>query len=125
MGAELRAVIVESENAEPFEDFWLLYPRRVAKKDARKMWARIPESLHNRIFISIVAWRRVWKDKEENFIPYPATWLNGERWEDDLPQEYRVSHASHVPAAPSVVGARTEMPQSVRDVIAKLKAGSC
>ena len=25
-----------------------------------------------------------WKDKDLQYIPYPATWLNGRRWEDEI-----------------------------------------
>ena len=39
--------VVQMPNQEPdlsidFTDFWGMYPRRVAKKDARKAWQKIP-----------------------------------------------------------------------------------
>lgn len=121
MAIELRAVPVENENPDPFADFWLLYPRHIAKKDAARMWARIPESQHVHIFTALVAWRRVWERKDVEYIPYPATWLNGERWEDELPQEFRRTHASHVPVQPSAPSERTAMPDYVRVLLAKLR----
>lgn len=116
----LRAVHVENEKPEPFADFWLLYPRRVAKKDAQKAWNRIPDALHIRIFTALVAWRIVWRDKDAEYLPYPASWLNGERWEDELPPEYRRSHLSHVQVT-STPSERTQMPEHVREALAKLR----
>jgi hypothetical protein len=28
--------------------------------------------------------KSVWKDKEQQYIPHPSTWLNGKRWEDEI-----------------------------------------
>ena len=121
MIAELHAIPAAQESLDPFADFWLLYPRRVAKKDARKAWARIAPSLHNPILASLVSWRVVWRDKDVEFLPHPATWLNGERWEDELPQEFVRTHASHVLAAPRGSDERTVMPEHVRLALAKLR----
>lgn len=69
-----------------FEDFWRAYPRRVAKKDALKAWQKISAEHHGRIMQAIEANKRSeqWKKDGGQFIPYPATWLNGERWEDEI-----------------------------------------
>lgn len=70
-----------------FEQFWLLYPRKVAKGDARKSWKKIV--LHNGLFEKICQQVEAAKQTEQwqrdggQFIPYPATWLNQSRWEDD------------------------------------------
>jgi hypothetical protein len=121
MVAELRAVARENEIPDAFSDFWLLYPRRVARKDARKAWDRIPDSLHARIFTALVDWRVIWRDKDVEYLPYPATWLNGERWEDEVPAEYKRSNLSHVPVAPAAPSARTPLPDHVRSLLAKLR----
>lgn len=69
-----------------FDDFWKAYPRRVAKKDAQKSWARIHAEDYPQIFASIAAFKRTegWRKENGRFIPMPATWLNGERWTDEL-----------------------------------------
>ncbi len=123
MLAEVRAIEANGPIlSDPFEDFWTLYPRHDAKKAARQAWAKIDASLHNHILISLVGWRRVWNARDDHrYTPMPATWLNGERWEDELPQEFRRTHASHVPAQPSKPAERTEMPENVRALIAKLR----
>lgn len=69
-----------------FEDFWRTFPRRLAKKDALKAWQRIDPSMHARIMTSLTQQKKSeqWRKDSGQFIPYPASWLNGERWEDEL-----------------------------------------
>lgn len=116
MAAVLELVQEQNRATDPFDDFWLLYPRRVAKKDARKAWSRIPPSQHVAILTAVVAWRRVWADKDAQYIPHPATWLNGERWEDELPATNVPLHASHVAAT------RQELPQERGVIPANVQA---
>jgi hypothetical protein len=69
-----------------FDEFWALYPRKVAKAVARKAFARLTEQQQldacKAIDDHIVYWKV--KEVELEFIPHPSTWLNGERWEDEL-----------------------------------------
>lgn len=71
-----------------FETFWELYPRRVAKGQARRAWARLRPNaeLRGRIYDGVRRSAAYWNDQgtEKQFIPHPATWLNAERWEDEL-----------------------------------------
>ena len=85
--------------APQWDDFWTLYPRRVAKKDALKAWSRLKPAQQMAAIVACAAWRRVWATKDLDYLPYPATWINGERWEDELPPEFTQSNASHVAAA--------------------------
>lgn len=120
----LRIAAVNEPQTGPdaFDDFWLLYPKRVAKKDAKKAWAKIPPSMHNQILTSLVAWRKVWAEEDVNFLPHPSTYLNGERWEDELPADAVSTHASHA-AAVLPTAERGEMPAHVAALLAKLRAG--
>lgn len=69
-----------------FEEFWKLYPKKVAKGDARKAWqqvAKIRPPLSTLLKAVVVAKAcEQWRRDGGAFIPYPATWLRGERWED-------------------------------------------
>lgn len=69
-----------------FDQFWLAYPRKVAKADAEKAWAKInPEQpLFDEIMrgLSAAANSQAWLKDGGQFIPHPATWLNGKRWTD-------------------------------------------
>lgn len=108
---------------EGFDAFWTLYPRHVAKKDARRAWDRINPAEHAEILTALVSWRRVWlKRGEMEYVPHPATWLNGERWTDELPSAPAVVplHASHVAAAPAKPYTRGEMPEEVRAALRTL-----
>ena len=69
-----------------FADFWRLYPRKVARKDAERAWSRIDASLYPKICAGVESHRQTddWRRDGGRFIPYPATYLNGERWEDEL-----------------------------------------
>lgn len=70
-----------------FDDFWKAYPKKKAKEDARKAWAKIKpsESLLKIIIADVEAQSRTqdWKKDGGKYIPYPATYLNGKRWEDE------------------------------------------
>lgn len=69
-----------------FDEFWALYPRKVAKAVARKAFQRLTEQQQLDACKAIDDHLMYWKAKETGleFIPHPATWLNQERWEDEL-----------------------------------------
>ena len=69
-----------------FDEFWSLYPRKIAKATARKAWAKLSAEQQLMAAKAIDTHCQYWsaKETELEFIPHPATWLNGERWEDEL-----------------------------------------
>jgi len=72
---------------QEFDLFWSIYPRHIAKADARKAWkqtAKIRPTL-DLLTSALEAQKKSAQWQSEQFIPYPATWLRGERWEDCLP----------------------------------------
>jgi hypothetical protein len=82
---EPKKISVKGDDAG-FERFWVEYPRKVAKPEARKAfakaWRKLPTG--NEVETLIGALERAkaaWTDPQ--FIPHPATWLNGERWQDE------------------------------------------
>jgi hypothetical protein len=74
--------------------------------------------------VSLIEWRRVWQQKETQYLPHAATWLNGERWEDELPPEYTQSSASHLPAALPEVLPRSIIPDHVKAFLARMRSKS-
>ena len=71
---------------EGFEEFWKTYPRKVNKKEAISSWkkAKIP-SLEK--IIQIIEKQKQsdqWLSDNGKYIPYPSTWLNKEKWNDEL-----------------------------------------
>jgi hypothetical protein len=73
---------------DDFDQFWAAYPKKVAKADARKAWAQTkdvrPDISVLLTAIAAVCKTESWMKQGGTFIPYPATWLRGERWEDEL-----------------------------------------
>jgi hypothetical protein len=69
-----------------FDEFWSIYPRKIAKAVARKSWQKLSAEQQLMAAKAIDSHCQYWKAKETEleFIPYPATWLNQERWEDEL-----------------------------------------
>lgn len=70
-----------------FADFWAAYPRKIAKGEAEKAWSKLKPSpgLTTKIVsaVNAAAGCEQWARDGGKFIPHPATWLNGKRWEDE------------------------------------------
>jgi len=89
----LSLVKEENDAAEiTFEEFWSEYPRRQAKKDALKAWNRIDPGRREAILRGVRAWKRSeqWLRDGGQYIPMASTFLNGERWEDEVEISVRV-----------------------------------
>lgn len=69
-----------------FQDFWAIYPRRVAKRAAQKAWDK--EMKAGTDPDSIIAGLRrqipIFARKDEQFIPHASTWIHSGRWEDEV-----------------------------------------
>lgn len=73
---------IESMYSKQFELFWSNYPHKVDKARARKAFRKID---HKKLKPVVEGAQRFAEDPNlpaRAYIPYPATWLNGERWED-------------------------------------------
>ena len=72
-----------------FDTFWSDYPKKVAKQNALKAWKRIDadQDVFGEIMTGLQRWKasEEWTRDDGRFIPHPATWLNGRRWEDEIP----------------------------------------
>lgn len=78
-----------SQDDPNFIRFWQTWPRKIAKKSARLAWTNAiklsdPETIIDAAKEFADYCERV--GTESRFIPHPSTWLNGERWEDELPE---------------------------------------
>lgn len=76
--------------AELFARFWALYPRKVSKDAARKAWDKL--DLSAELFETMIEALGAqslsvdWTKDNGQFIPHASTWLNGKRWEDEVPE---------------------------------------
>jgi DNA-binding transcriptional regulator YhcF (GntR family) len=85
-----RATVAHPKDTPFFLAFWQAYPRRVGKGAARIAFDRAIRSADpNEIVQAAIAYSQHCQEMgiEMKFRPHPATWLNGERWEDDLEAE--------------------------------------
>lgn len=119
-------IVPLTQSGPTFADFWLLYPKKVARLDAEKAWNRLSNVHRVDAVSALVNWRTLWFAEASGcrFAPHAATWLNGQRWEDELPENWGHRHASHQPAKIPEAGPHTQMPDNVRAVIAKLKGAA-
>ena len=73
---------------EDFELFYKAYPNKKAKDAALRMWEkRNGERPPIQELLKILEAQKEtydWKKEKGKFIPHPATWLNGKRWEDEI-----------------------------------------
>ena len=68
-----------------FEEFWNLYPRKLAKKKAEESFKKAMKVADFKdILGGLKKYLTVWAGKEAEFIPHAATWLNQHRWEDEV-----------------------------------------
>jgi hypothetical protein len=70
-----------------FEEFWATYPRKEAKQKAHRAWMTGQLDRMAAKIIDDVRVRQVkhlpWQEGRK-FIPLPASYLNGQRWEDEM-----------------------------------------
>jgi hypothetical protein len=73
---------------ERFKAFYNVYPRKRGKQDAWKAFAKLnpDDALLATMIRSVNTWSKSdeWTRDAGKYIPHPATWLNGRRWEDEL-----------------------------------------
>ena len=74
---------LETPSETPFEKFWEMYPRKVAKAEAKKAWSKAIKQTP--IEIILQGAKRYAEDPYRQLIytAHPTTWLNQERWTDD------------------------------------------
>lgn len=72
-----------------FDRFWKLYPRKQNKQGARRAWNKLSPDMELCRTMSAALRRQMqseeWTKDGGRFVPYPSTWLNGRRWEDEVP----------------------------------------
>ena len=79
----LLAALARPQGRDRFEEFWEVYPRKIAKKAAHFAWVR---ALREASAEQVLAGARRYADdpnREEGFTAHAATWLNQGRWEDE------------------------------------------
>jgi hypothetical protein len=82
-------------NGDGFARFWKIYPKKVGKGAARTAFSKVKpsEELLEKIIVAVEQQKlsEQWKCESGRFIPNPATWLNQERWGDELPHKETIA----------------------------------
>ena len=102
----------DAKKPEGFDRFWEAYPRKANKPAALKAFKRlrVGEALLSRILRALETYKasEEWKRDGGQYIPYPSSWLNGERW---LDVESAPTDAPSAPPLPSVTKPRSKREQ--------------
>ena len=79
----------EKEKEKGFLAFWELYPNKKAKKTAREKWDKINIDLYGDVMkgLNNAIKSKKWTDDNGEFIPHPATWIHGKRWDDEYAEK--------------------------------------
>lgn len=90
------AALIQSESesksnpncASAFDVFWQAYPRKTGKTAARKAFDKANPPL-DVVLKAVEAQKHSaqWQRDNGQYIPYPATWLNQGRWEDEVQED--------------------------------------
>ncbi|WP_285907679.1 hypothetical protein [Pseudodesulfovibrio pelocollis] len=77
------------EYSKPFVLFWELYPCKRNKQRAWRVWKGI-KGVDARVIMEALA-RQIaadhWRGQDgREYVPHPATWLNGAGWDDEIKQ---------------------------------------
>ena len=95
------------KHIDHFEDFWAAYPRKIGKGNARKAFEKAMKSVTiDEISSGLNSQLDILKSKEQKFIPHAATWLNGERWNDEPDHNKENNSRSHATLDAIAIAAR-------------------
>lgn len=91
-----------------FNQFWSVFPKKVAKLEAQKAWKTLSpsEKLAEEICKDVVrkTTRPDWQKDNGKFIPHPATYIRGRRWEDECDVKNRSPTREKIETCPKCGG---------------------
>jgi len=113
---------------EQFAAFWRSYPRRISKGNARKAFDKaIKKTTLENMLKAITEY--VARKPEKIDFKHPATWLNGECWDDEweptqakAPTFSRSANYGNAPPEPILAVVPPEEMERRRQMVAKLRA---
>ena len=82
-----------------FMTFWESYPKKLDKKNAHKAFLKVckTDTQFQAILNGLEKWNAYWLNTDPQYIPYPSTWLNAERWNEEPPVRKSKSPFANVP----------------------------
>lgn len=72
-----------------FSKFWDAYPRKVQHPLAWNAWQclEVDLTLYETIYAAVERYKKTKQWQDKNYIPYPATFLQDERWKDEIVED--------------------------------------
>lgn len=72
-----------------FDKFWDLYPRKINKKKSKQIFLSLAKKKDfdfEKVLSELLKQTKLesWTKDNGQFIPHPTTWLNGEKWNDEI-----------------------------------------
>ena len=68
-----------------FDQLWTLYPRKIGKGQARKAFKAASKKIDfYDLLPKLMDFVNTLEGKDKQYMPHLATWLNGERWTDEV-----------------------------------------
>jgi hypothetical protein len=94
--AELQSIKLTGDFVD-FERFWSVYPKKVDRKKAKQKWDSI--RVDNDLFFKIENHLfKAYANTEKQYIPNPLTYLNNEKWSDEIISAQKTSVESGRPS---------------------------
>ena len=77
-----------------FETFWNLYIKKKGTKQAKDKFLKLPQKDVDKILLTVKSFVGSIKDKQ--FQPLPTSYLNGERWNDEISEVKNIKFAQKI-----------------------------
>lgn len=86
----------KKEYSSGFEEFWKLYPRKIAKGNAYREWKKInPDGdLQQRIMEALSVQMLTWNDLQ--YVKHPERWIRGECWLNEVKPLIKQSNFNNI-----------------------------
>ena len=105
-----------------FEKFWNQYDKKIGDKEkVKKKWYSLKADERLEVFCTLPAFLGNIKDKQ--FQPYPITYLNNKRWEDDL-TIHRTPEEKQIETQEMMIKRERKKQQDEWDAVEKKSASS-
>jgi len=113
----------EGRGVGGFDEFWKVYPNRKAKKDAIKAWGQTAKERPpmDDLLRAIRSQCKTDMWQRGMGIPYPASWLRGERWKDE--GGVKIAPATGRPI-PKYMPSVEDAPETAEQEVLRLKAAA-
>lgn len=72
-----------------FSFFWTIYPKKQGKKEALRAYLKARKKISADTLLSALreVKQKDWRSRELQYIPHASTWLNQERWNDEVQEQ--------------------------------------